>query len=314
MNRLFRATRRTGAVVTLALLVLFVFVLVGVFAPWLAPVDPLLQNLPNRLQPPGSANHVLGTDLLGRDVLSRLIAGSRITMIVAFTVVGFAGVFGVAIGMVSGYFGGLIDSVAMRATDVWLAFPFLLFAIALVAVLGGGLNRMILALVLAGWVTFARPVRGEVLSLREREYVLSARSLGASHARVILRHILPNVMPTILVLGALNLGGIIIAEASLSFLGLGVAAGQPTWGGMLADGRAYITRAWWLAMLPGIAIFALVLSVNVVGDWIRDVTDPRSVQRHKRVIDAHTLTGTATGDDNPSRPALTEHEAEGTQI
>lgn len=262
-----------------AIVLLVVFLLVGIFAPWIAPHDPNLQNLGNRLQPPLSDNHLLGTDSLGRDVLSRLIYGSRISLIVGFSAVLLSAAIGVVIGLVSGYAGGWVDSLLMRVVDAWLAFPFLLLAIAIVAVLGRGLDNIVIALVITGWVLYARLVRGETLSLREREFVLSARGLGASPLSIMFKHILPNCLAPIMVVATLEIGVVIVTEASLSFLGLGASASEPSWGGMLADGRAYLTRAWWLATLPGLAIFAIVLAVNVLGDALRDALDPR----HERI-------------------------------
>jgi ABC-type dipeptide/oligopeptide/nickel transport system permease subunit len=265
-----------------SIVVLIAFVLIGVFAPLLAPYDPNLQNLAMRLQPPLSEDHLLGTDGLGRDVLSRLIYGSRISLIVGFSAVLLAAVIGIVIGLVSGYVGGWVDSLLMRIVDAWLAFPFLLLAIAIVAVLGRGLNNIVIALVVTGWVLYARLVRGETLSLREREFVLSARGLGASPVSIALKHILPNCLAPIMVVATLEIGVVIVTEASLSFLGLGASASEASWGGMLADGRAYLTRAWWLATLPGLAIFVVVLAVNVLGDALRDALDPR----HEKVPQA----------------------------
>lgn len=265
-----------------SIVVLIAFVLIGVFAPLVAPYDPNLQNLAMRLQPPLSEDHLLGTDGLGRDVLSRLIYGSRISLIVGFSAVLLAAVIGIVIGLVSGYVGGWVDSLLMRIVDAWLAFPFLLLAIAIVAVLGRGLNNIVIALVVTGWVLYARLVRGETLSLREREFVLSARGLGASPVSIALKHILPNCLAPIMVVATLEIGVVIVTEASLSFLGLGASASEASWGGMLADGRAYLTRAWWLATLPGLAIFVVVLAVNVLGDALRDALDPR----HEKVPQA----------------------------
>lgn len=265
-----------------SIVVLIAFVLIGVFAPLVAPYDPNLQNLAMRLQPPLSEGHLLGTDGLGRDVLSRLIYGSRISLIVGFSAVLLAAVIGIVIGLVSGYVGGWVDSLLMRIVDAWLAFPFLLLAIAIVAVLGRGLNNIVIALVVTGWVLYARLVRGETLSLREREFVLSARGLGASPVSIALKHILPNCLAPIMVVATLEIGVVIVTEASLSFLGLGASASEASWGGMLADGRAYLTRAWWLATLPGLAIFVVVLAVNVLGDALRDALDPR----HEKVPQA----------------------------
>lgn len=267
----------------LALVILGLFVIVGVFAPLVAPQDPNAQDLAARLQPPLAEGHLLGTDGLGRDVLSRLIYGTRISLVVGFTAVLLSAALGIVVGLVSGYVGGWVDSLFMRIVDAWLAFPFLLLAIAIVAVLGRGLNNIVIALVITGWVLYARLVRGETLSLREREFVLSARGLGANPLSIMFRHILPNCMAPILVVATLEIGVVIVTEASLSFLGLGAAASEPSWGGMLSDGRAYLTRAWWLATLPGLAIFAVVLAVNILGDGLRDALDPRheSIRREE---------------------------------
>jgi len=265
--------------VAVPMLIMLVFLFVGIFGQWISPYDYSVQNLSNRFAPPGSEGHLLGTDHLGRDILSGLIGGARITLVIGFVVLVFGVVLGVGIGVISGYVGGRFDAVMMRITDIWLAFPFLILAIALVAALGGGLDKLIIALVLVAWVVFARPIRGEAMSLREREYVLSARALGVSPTKIIVKHLLPNLLPSILVLSSLELGAIILMEASLSFLGLGVTGGEATWGGMLSDGRAYIGSSWWLATIPGIAIFALVMSVNVIGEWFRDVFDPRNSSR-----------------------------------
>lgn len=259
--------------------VLVVFVLVALFAPAIAPHDPNAQDLGARLEPPLSEGHLLGTDLLGRDVLSRLLFGARISLLIGFTAVVISGAIGVSIGLASGYFGGKLDTLVMRLVDSWLAFPFLLLAIAIVAVLGQGLRNLVIALVVTGWVIYARLVRGEALSLREREYVMASRGLGEHHLRIIAGHVLPNLLAPVMVVATLELGVVIVTEASLSFLGLGVEASTPTWGAMLADGRAYVERAWWLATLPGLAIFVVVLAVNVLGDGLRDALDPRHERR-----------------------------------
>lgn len=255
---------------------LIAFILIGIFASWIAPHLPTDQNLLMRLSPPGTENYFLGTDQLGRDVLSRLIYGAQISLAVGISVTILTAILGVTIGLISGYVGGKVDTVIMRIVDVWLAFPFLLLAIAMVAVLGRGLDKLVLALVLSGWPGFARPVRGEVLQLREREYTLSAKVLGVSGLGIMFKHLLPNILPTILVLAALDLGANILSLASLSFLGLGLGAEVATWGGMLASGRNYVATAWWLAAFPGIAIFLVVMSSNLIGDWLRDRYDPRS--------------------------------------
>lgn len=263
---------------------LIAFVLIGILASWIAPHLPTDQNLLMRLSPPGTENYPLGTDQLGRDVLSSLIYGAQISLAVGISVTILTAVLGVTIGLVSGYVGGKVDTVIMRIVDVWLAFPFLLLAIAMVAVLGRGLDKLVFALVLSGWPGFARPVRGEVLQLREREYTLSAKVLGVSGIGIMFKHLLPNILPTILVLAALDLGANILSLASLSFLGLGLGAEVVTWGGMLASGRNYVATAWWLAAFPGIAIFLVVMSSNLIGDWLRDRYDPRSPFRAAKSV------------------------------
>lgn len=265
--------------VAISALIVIGFCLAALLAPMIAPFSPTQQALISRLKPPGTGDYLLGTDQLGRDVLSRLLHGARLSISIGVIVMVLTAIMGVTIGLIAGYFGGIVDTIIMRLVDILLAFPFLLLAIALVAVLGQGVDKLVLAMVLSGWPGFARPVRGEVLQLREREYVMSAQVLGASPLRVMVRHLLPNLMPTILVLAALDLGSTILSLAALSFLGLGVSADVPTWGGMLAQGRNYVATAWWLAALPGIAIFLLVLSSNLIGDWVRDYYDPRSIRR-----------------------------------
>lgn len=262
--------------IALSFIVLLAMVIVAIFAPQIAPYSPNAQSIAFRLLPPGSDGYILGTDQLGRDVLSRLIWGARLSIGVGFAVMVLTAVVGVILGIISGYFGGIVDSVIMRLVDMWLAFPFLLLAIALVAVLGQGSDKLIFALVLSGWPAFARPVRGEILQLREREYVLSAKVLGVPPLSVMFRHLLPNVMPTILVLAALDLGATILSLAALAFLGLGVDAETASWGGMLASGRNYVATAWWLSTFPGLVIFAVVMASNLIGDWLRDLFDPRS--------------------------------------
>ncbi|MGH2559375.1 MAG: ABC transporter permease [Thermomicrobiales bacterium] len=263
-----------GALVYLAIVAL------AVLAPVIAPHDPDLQVLSNRLAPPaflpdGNADHLLGADNLGRDILSRLIHGARVSIIVGLVTVTFCALFGSFLGAIGGYVGGRVDYLLVLFLDIWMAFPFLVLAIAMSAVLGPGLLNLILALVLSGWVAYCRIVRGEVMSLRERDFVVAARVVGASGRRIIARHLIPNVLGPILVLATLEMATVIIAEAALSFLGLGVQASQPTWGGMLNDGRALLQQAWWLATFPGVAISILVLSINLFGDGLRDVLDPR---------------------------------------
>jgi peptide/nickel transport system permease protein len=253
---------------------------VAAFAPALAPSDPVKNRLLDRLTPPmwaqgGSARHPLGTDTLGRDVLSRLLHGARISLIVGLAAVLVAGVVGVGLGLVAGYRGGWADDVLMRLGDIQLAFPVLLLGVVVIAVLGASLVNMILVLGASGWVTYARIARGETLSLKERDFVAAARALGAPALHVVARHLLPNVLPSLMVVTTFSVARTIIAEASLSFLGLGLPPPTPSWGAMLDEGRNYITTGWWLALFPGLAILLLVLAINLCGDWLRDALDPR---------------------------------------
>jgi peptide/nickel transport system permease protein len=255
-------------------------VVVAAFAPGLAPSDPVKNRLLDRLTPPmwsegGSARHPLGTDTLGRDVLSRLLHGARISLIVGLAAVLVAGVVGVGLGLVAGYRGGWADDLLMRLGDIQLAFPVLLLGVAVIAVLGASLLNMILVLGASGWVTYARIARGETLSLKERDFVAAARALGAPARHVVARHLLPNILPPLMVVTTFSVARTIIAEASLSFLGLGLPPPTPSWGAMLDEGRNYITTGWWLALFPGLAILVLVLAINLCGDWLRDALDPR---------------------------------------
>jgi peptide/nickel transport system permease protein len=255
-------------------------VVVAAFAPALAPADPVKNRLLDRLTPPmwsqgGSARHPFGTDTLGRDVLSRLLHGARISLIVGLAAVLVAGVVGVGLGIVAGYRGGWADDLLMRLGDIQLAFPVLLLGVAVIAVLGASLLNMILVLGASGWVTYARIARGETLSLKERDFVAAARALGAPARHVVTRHLLPNVLPPLMVVTTFSVARTIIAEASLSFLGLGLPPPTPSWGAMLDEGRNYITTGWWLALFPGLAILVLVLAINLCGDWLRDALDPR---------------------------------------
>jgi peptide/nickel transport system permease protein len=273
------AVGRQG-VVLVGTLVIVASVVLAALAPALAPADPIRNDLLARLAPPmwmegGSARHPLGTDTLGRDVVSRLLYGARVSLLVGFAAVLVAGVVGVALGLVAGYYGGRLDDLLMRVGDVQLAFPVLVLAIAVLSVLGASLGNVIIVLGLTGWVTYARITRGETLSLRHRDFVEGARALGARDAAILWRHILPNVLPAITVVATFSVARTIIAEASLSFLGLGIPPPAPSWGAMLDEGRNYLTTGWWLALFPGLAILALVLGINLVGDWLRDALDPR---------------------------------------
>lgn len=261
-------------------LVVTCFILVAIFAPVLAPTNPDKMDLRSRFAPPtltfsGVGKHPLGADQIGRDILSRLIVGSRITFTVAGSAVLIGAVVGVWLGLLAGYFGGWTERIIMRLADMQLSIPLMLFALIIIAVLGPSLPNLIVVLALTGWTRFARVTRGEVLSLREREFVLSARAAGARPLRILLRHILPNVITAVIVLATLELARVIILESALSFLGLGVQPPQASWGRMLADGRSYISTAWWLTTFPGLAIMLLVLGVNLLGDWMRDYFDPK---------------------------------------
>ena len=260
-----------GGVIVLTLIA------VGLLGPLLAPYDPNDQQLRATLQPPGwfDGDHFLGTDNLGRDVLSRIIYGARVSLLIAVSVVIVSGLIGVSLGAISGYFGGKVDFTIQKLVEVVWAFPALLLAITILAFLGQGLFNLILALVAQRWIQYCRVVRGQALSLRSRDFVVAARALGASAARIIGRHLLPNLIQASLVIGTFAMASAIISEASLSFLGLGVPPEIPTWGTMLADGRAYISTAWWLALFPGACIFVTVLGINLLGDALRDILDPK---------------------------------------
>lgn len=265
----------------LAMLFLVVVVSVALFAPLIAPHDPNEQHLEHKLQPPfwkegGDARYLLGTDQLGRDILSRIIWGSRVSLSIGIFSVAVAGTIGVLAGLVAGYFGGRLDTAIMRIADVQLAFPGILLAIAIIAVVGPSLRNLIVVLGVTGWVTQARVVRAQTMSLRELDFVQAARALGASDLSIMLRHILPNVFASVLVIATVQVGGFIVSEAGLSFLGLGVPLSTPTWGGMLNDAQLYLLSANWLAVFPGLAIMLTVLSINLVGDLLRDLLDPKT--------------------------------------
>ena len=251
-------------------------IVAGVFAPLIAPFDPARQNLLAAMTPPQLAGpHFLGTDHVGRDLLSRLIYGARVSLLIAVAVVFFSGAVGIVLGIVSGYFGGRIDSLIQKFLEVFWAFPPLLLAIAIVVFLGQGLAIVIIALASQRWIPYCRLGRAETMALRDREFVVAARSLGAGHVRILRQHILPNIMPSMLVIGTFAMATAIISEAALSFLGLGVPPTIPTWGSMLADARAYISTSWWMALFPGLCIFLTVLGINLLGDVLRARFDPK---------------------------------------
>lgn len=257
--------------------IVLVLVFMGLFAPLISPYDPNLQDLLKTLRAPGwwGSENFLGTDHVGRDITSRIFYGARISLVIATTVVVISGVVGVALGAISGYYAGLTDFFIQKLVEVIWAFPPLLLAIAIMAFFGQGLGILIVALVAQRWIPYCRVSRGQALSLRTREFVDAARSLGATDARIIRKHILPNLMQAAVVIGTFAMATAIISEASLSFLGLGVPPEIPTWGSMLADGRSYISTSWWLALFPGLCIFFTVLGINLLGDGMRDLFDPR---------------------------------------
>jgi peptide/nickel transport system permease protein len=272
---------RLGRLPVVPVAILAVLVLVAVFAEVIAPADPEIGVLSERFHPPawqagGSAKYLLGTDHLGRDVLSRLIFGARVSMVVGITAVLFAGAVGTFLGILSGYLGGWADQVIMRVTDTWLALPALTFAIFLAAVVGPSEMNIVIILALVFWTRYARVIRGEVLSLKERDFVRLGIVAGCSKWTIMRRHILPNVLNSAIVLGTLMLGVVIVTEASLSFLGVGVPPPKPAWGLMLADGKKGLMAGyWWLTVLPGSCIMLMVLSANLLGDWLRVKLDPQ---------------------------------------
>lgn len=261
-----------------------VAILGALLAPWIAPFDPTTFHFRDRLVPPfwsdgGDPRFLLGTDQLGRDLLSRLLYGARISLVVGFLGVIVSLIIGVVLGLIAGYYGGWIDSALSRVVDTFMAIPFIVLAMSVIAVLGtqGGNSIVVLVIVLGltGWVTFARVVRGEVMAVKGLEFVEAARALGQYHSWIVVRHVLPNVAASIIVLGTLNVASVIIAESSLSFLGLGVQPPIVTWGLMLADGRDHLATSWWLSTFPGLAITFTTLGMIMLGDWLRDVLDPR---------------------------------------
>jgi peptide/nickel transport system permease protein len=278
---LLRPSVRLEGFPLIPVLILTGIAFLAIFAEALAPYDPEVGSLAARFRPPawqvgGSVEYLLGTDHLGRDVLSRLIFGARVSMVVGFTAVLVAGVIGTVLGIVSGYLGGWVDQVIMRITDTWLALPALTFAIFLAAIVGPSMWNIVLILGLVYWTRYARVIRGEVLSLKEREFVRLAIVAGCSKRTIMRRHILPNVLNSAIVLGTLMLGVVIVTEAALSFLGVGVPPPKPAWGLMLADGKkGMMVGYWWLTVLPGMCIMLMVLSANLLGDWLRVKLDPQ---------------------------------------
>jgi peptide/nickel transport system permease protein len=254
--------------------IILIVLFLGIFGSWVAPYDPNLAELSKKLLPPMSEGHLLGTDQLGRDILSRLIHGTSVSLIIGSCAVVVAGAVGTTLGVIAGYFRGWVDTIIMRLVDVVLSFPFILLVLVINAVIGTGLKNIILSLAIAGWVIYARVVRSEVLALREKEFIVSCVATGVPRWEIILKHIVPNLFTPIIVLSSLQIATYIIAEASISFLGFGVQPPQPAWGNMLSEGKDYIFSAWWLITFPGIAIVVTALGVNLFGDWLRDVLDP----------------------------------------
>lgn len=266
-------------VIVVCLAILCCFALVALFANLLAPHDPLDQNLRARLTPPafapgGSPTYLLGTDPLGRDILSRMLFGARVSLAIGFAGMAIGLAIGGLSGLVAGFVGGRLDSLLMFLVDVYLALPFLVVALTAIAIVGNSLPVLIVLAGFSGWAGYTRLARGQVLSVRERQYVLAARALGAAPARLLIHHILPNVLAPLIVLATFELTAVILLEASLSFLGLGIKPPTPSWGSMLGEGRAYLNTAWWVGIFPGLALIAVTTSVSLVGDWLRDLLDP----------------------------------------
>ena len=263
-----------------SIIIIGAMVFAALFAPFLTPHSPIDQTLPDKLLPPfweekGSTKYILGTDIFGRDVLTRLLYGARVSLIVTGLSLLVGGGVGLLIGIVSGYIGGRLDSLLMRLVDAAFTFPAILFALLLAVTMGQGLRTLIIAISVLLWAGFARVVRGEVLALKERDFIALAKVHGCSEVRIMVTHILPNVMNTFMVLVTLNVGVVIVAEASLSFLGAGIPPPTPSWGLMVAEGRGKISSAWWLSLIPGVAITLVVLAFNLFGDWLRDHLDPK---------------------------------------
>lgn len=259
----------------IGVIIVIAVVFAAVFAPFLAPFDPNQSNRPNRLKPPGTPGNLLGTDQQGRDMLSRIIYGARISLLVSFVTVISAVTIGTLIGLLAGYYGGIIDTLFMRVVDVWLSFPFILLALTVNALLGIGLRNIIITLIVTGWVVYARLVRGEVLALKEQQFIEATRALGQSDLSILFSHLLPNVITPIIVVASLQVSQIIVAEATISFLGFGIQPPTAAWGNMLSEGRNYLINAWWLATFPGVALAITALGINLTGDWLRDTLDPK---------------------------------------
>jgi len=277
LRGMFQVRRFPGVAM---IILVFLLVIPGLFAEWVAPHDPIKGSLAARLKPPmwekgGTSTYPLGTDKVGRDVLSRIIYGARVSLRVSLEAIIVSGVIGTTLGLLAGYFGGRIDGFIMRLVDISLGLPIILIALVFVAALGPSFATMNAVITVALWSRYARQVRGEVLSIKQRDFIARARVAGASHLRIMFRYLLPNVVNSLIVLATLQVGFVILLESSLSFLGAGIPRPTPAWGLMVADGRELIVTAWWIAMFPGLAIMLTVLSMNLVGDWLRDHLDPK---------------------------------------
>ena len=291
-------------------IVLAALVFTAVFAPYLAPHSPTDGDITQKSIPPvwmerGDREHPLGTDRFGRDVLSRIIWGSRISLLVSLIAIGVAGTFGTLLGLISGYRGGLTDTILMRLTDIGLSLPTILIAVVLVAVSEPSFRNVVLVIALLLWPRFARQIRGETLAIKEHDFVALAVVAGRSSAWIIRRHIFPNVVPTLLVISTLQVGYVILLEGTLSFLGVGVPPPNPAWGLMIADGRGFLATAWWISLFPGLAMLLTVLAVNLMGDWLRDHLDPKLRQLGRAAVLESPATAPVGGiaDDAPGRSA-----------
>lgn len=276
MKLLFQS--KTG---TVGFFIVFSVVFVAIFADVLAPHNPAQNNLSDMLKPPawldgGSMNYLLGTDNLGRDIFSRILVGARVSLLVGVFSVILAGLIGIVVGLLAGYYGGFVDNILMRVVDSFLAIPSILFILVVLSVFDPSLFVLIIVIGFTNWVTYARVVRGEVLSIKEREFVKASKSIGTSNIIIMIKHVLPNILSSFIVISTLSVATTIVLEASLSFLGLGIQPPDVSWGGMLTDGRNYLATNWWLATFPGIAITVTVLGIIFLGDWLRDVLDPRT--------------------------------------
>ncbi len=279
-GRIAALTKRISLVPALPAAVILGLIILAIFAPLIAPQSPTYGELYDKLKPPsfvsgGDAKYFLGTDFLGRDILSRLIHGARVYLIVALLAIFVSGSVGTIMGLVAGYKGGVIDTLLMRLTDIGMSIPMILIAIVLAVIFGASYLNTVLVIGLLLWPTYARQIRGETLSIREQEFVTLARVAGCSSFRIIFKHILPNVTPTLIVISTLQIGWVILTEAALSFLGVGIPPPTPAWGVMIADARGLVGSAWWIALFPGLTIMITVTAFNLLGDWIRDKLDPK---------------------------------------